>query len=83
MDRNLPGGLVIKNPLCDAGDLISIPGWGTKTQHDLEQLSPCAGTIVPVCHKEKFQVPRGKIPHDAAKILQTVVTKSQSSQTNK
>ena len=51
MDRNLPGGLVAKNPPCDTGDLSSIPGWDTKTRHDLEQLSPCAGTIAPVRHK--------------------------------
>ena len=31
MSRGFPGGLVLKNPLCTAGDANSITGWGTKT----------------------------------------------------
>ena len=30
--RDFPGGLVVKNPPCSAGDVGLIPGWG----------SPCA-----------------------------------------
>ena len=28
--RDLPGGPVIKNPPCNAGNMGSVPGWGTK-----------------------------------------------------
>ena len=38
---NLPGGPVIKNLPCNAGDAGSIPGWGTKIPHAVEQLSMC------------------------------------------
>ena len=44
------------------GDVSSIPGQGTKTQHAVEQLSPCAITTEPVSHNEKT-------PHDTLKIL--------------
>ena len=30
MDRDFPGGPVVKNLPCNAGDAGSIPGWGTK-----------------------------------------------------
>ena len=29
------GGPVVKNPTCNAGDTVSIPGWGTKIPHAL------------------------------------------------
>ena len=38
--RGLPGGPVVKNPPCNAGDSGSIPGGGTKIPHAAEQLSP-------------------------------------------
>ena len=28
-----PGGSAVKNPLCNAGDVGSIPGWETKILH--------------------------------------------------
>ena len=28
--RDFPGGSVVKNLPCNAGDVCSIPGWGTK-----------------------------------------------------
>ena len=31
MRRDFPGGPVVKNSLCTAGDVNSIPSWGTKT----------------------------------------------------
>ena len=37
-----PGGPVVKNPSCNAGDSGSIPGWGTKIPHAAEQLRVCA-----------------------------------------
>ena len=30
MCQGLPGGAVVKNPSSNAGDVGSIPGWGTK-----------------------------------------------------
>ena len=40
-----PGGPVVKNPLCNAGDDSGlIPGGGIKIAHAVERLSPCATT---------------------------------------
>ena len=39
---DFPGGPVVKNPPCNAGDACSITGWGTKIPHAAEQLGPCA-----------------------------------------
>ena len=33
---------MVKNLPCKAGDVGSIPGWGTKIPPAIEQLSPCA-----------------------------------------
>ena len=47
---DFPGGPAVKNPLCNAGDMSSIPGRGTKIPHATGQLSPhmakipCAAT---------------------------------------
>ena len=38
--RDFPGGPVVKNPPCNAGDTGSIPGRGTKIRHATGQLSP-------------------------------------------
>ena len=38
--QDFPGGLVVKNPFCNAGDASSIPGQGTKIPHARGQLSP-------------------------------------------
>ena len=35
------GGLVVKNPPSNAGDMGSIPGWRTKIPHAERQLSLC------------------------------------------
>ena len=35
---------MVKNPSCNAGDLSSIPGWGTEIPHAVEQLSLHATT---------------------------------------
>ena len=40
--QDFPGGPVIKNPLSNARDAGSIPGWGTKIPHAVGQLSPHA-----------------------------------------
>ena len=39
---DFPGGPVVKNSPCNAGDTRSITGWGAKIPHAAEQLSPCA-----------------------------------------
>ena len=43
------GGPVVKNPSSNAGDVGSIPGWGTKIPHAAGQLSPLA-TITELVH---------------------------------
>ena len=40
--RDLPGGPVVKNPSCNAGDAGLIPGQETKIPHAVGQLSPHA-----------------------------------------
>ena len=47
---DFPGGPVVKNSLCNAGDLSSIPGRGTKIPHATEQLNLGAATTEPRCH---------------------------------
>ena len=37
--RDFPGGPVVKNLSCNAGDMGWIPGWGTRTPHTMEQLN--------------------------------------------
>ena len=39
MNRDFPGGPVVKNPTSNVGDVDLIPGWGTETPHAIEQLS--------------------------------------------
>ena len=39
---DFPGGPVVKYVPCHAGDIGSIPGWGTKIPHSAGQLSLCA-----------------------------------------
>ena len=41
---DFPGGPVVKNPPCNAGDMGSIPGRGTKIPHARERVSPHSGT---------------------------------------
>ena len=45
--RDFPSGPVVKNPPCNAGDVSSIPGQGTKIPHASGQLSLCANTTEP------------------------------------
>ena len=42
--RDFPGGPVVKNPPCNAGDAGLIPGQGTKISHAAGQLSLHATT---------------------------------------
>ena len=45
-----PGSPVVKNPSCNAADMGSIPGQGTKISHDAGQLSLLATTTEPTYH---------------------------------
>ena len=47
LTRDFPCGPVVKNLPTNAGDMGSIPGWGTKISHAMGQLSPCASTSEP------------------------------------
>ena len=60
LKRDFPGGPVVKNPPSNAGDLGSIPVWGTKIPHATGQLSPHTSTREPVCRK--LQSPRALEP---------------------
>ena len=57
----LPGGPVVKNLACSAGDAGLIPGWGTKIPPAVEQLKLCATTGVHVLQR--------RIPRDTVTIL--------------
>ena len=54
--QDFPGGPVVKNPSCDAGETGSTPGWGTKIPHAVGQPSPHATTREPVCHNYRAHV---------------------------
>ena len=49
-DLNFPGGPVVKNTPCNAGDMGSIPGRGTRIPHAMGQLNACTATTEPTCH---------------------------------
>ena len=57
-----PDGPVVKNLPYNAGDVGSIPGWGTKIPHAAGQLSPRATTTELVHHNERVRVPRTTEP---------------------
>ena len=44
---------MVKNPPSIAGDKGSIPGWGTKIPHGVEQLDPCTATGEPCDARKK------------------------------
>ena len=60
--RDFPGGPVVKNPPSNAGDMGSIPGWGTKIPHAVGQLSPRAATTELACLKERARMPQTTEP---------------------
>ena len=47
--RDFPGGLVVKNLPCSAGDASSIPGWGKKS-HFFQRNQACALQLLSLCH---------------------------------
>ena len=73
--KDFPGGPVVKNPPCNAGDAGSIPGQETKVPHAVDQLSTlhCDYWAHPlwvhVPHTTREYVLQRKIPPDTTKIL--------------
>ena len=72
--RDFPGGPVVKNPPCIAGEAGLTPGQGTKIPHAAEQPGPLATTREPRCHnywahKSRLERPctLTKIPHATTK----------------
>ena len=51
---NISGGPVVKNPPCNAGDVGSIPGQGTKIPNAMKEPSPQAATTEPACHNKNL-----------------------------
>ena len=51
--RDFPSGPVVKNPPSNAGDMSSIPGWGTKIPHAAGQLGLQATTTELLCPNER------------------------------
>ena len=58
--RDFPGGLVVKNPPSEAGDMGSIPARGTKVPCATWQLSLCATTRALACRNENPAQPKKK-----------------------
>ena len=57
MDRDFPGGPVVKNPPSNAGDMGSIPGWGAKIPQAVGQLSPWDSTREkPLCCNKRYRM---------------------------
>ena len=73
---NFPCSPVVKNAPCNAEDLGSIPGRGTKTPHASEPLGPPAsmteaGVLRSPCATTRESVHwQRKVPHGAMEILQ-------------
>ena len=63
--RDFPGGPVVKNLPCNAGDVGLNPSWGTRIPHVMEQLSPSSATTEPA--PSEACVPQRKILHDTTK----------------
>ena len=62
---------MVRNPPCDAGDIGSIPGPGTKIPHAVEQLSPCTTTGEFMCCNERF--PRATSKTKCSQIKNTYI----------
>ena len=68
-DMDFPGGLVVKNTPCNAGDIGWIPGRGTKPMHCNQPETACLNYGA---HQPQLWSPPAamKIPHDATKTHQ-------------
>ena len=49
---------MVKNPPSNAGDVGSVPGWGTKALHAMKQLSPRARSTEPCAARRETGAPR-------------------------
>ena len=58
--RDFSGGPLIRSLPCNAGNISSIPGQGTKIAYAKEQLSLLTTTRETVCHKERSLVIQGR-----------------------
>ena len=67
-----PGGPVIKNLSCSAGDMGSIPGQGIRILHALGKLGPRAATTEP---EPQLESPCAEILHAAAKTQHSEIDK--------
>ena len=57
MSRGFPGGPLLRNPPCNAGDMGLIPGGETKIPLATQQLSPCTTTRESVrCNKRSHMM---------------------------
>ena len=89
---------MVKNPPCNAGDMGSIPGWGTKIPYAAGQLSLCvtptelehSGTHAPQLQSLSNQRPghswRAHMPQQKTPrdtMKKTATTKTRRSQINK
>ena len=70
---------MVKNLPCNAGDVGSIPGLGTKIAHAVERLSPRA--LEHTTARESCS-PQREIPHDTVRLL-SAATKTRCSQINR
>ena len=61
---DFPGGPVIKICTPSAGDMGSVPGWGTEILHAMGQISLCTTTGKSMHRNERFYVmqPRSHVP---------------------
>ena len=65
-EGDFPGGPVVKNLPCNAGDTGLIPGWGTNTPYATEQLNPCmrhnqrnqVASSEPACGNRRSHMPQ-------------------------
>ena len=96
--EGFPGGPVVKNPSCKAGDTGSIPGWGTKIPYAAGHLSlhvtptelAPSGTHAPQLQSLSNQRPchswKAHMPQQKTPhdtVKKTATTKTQRSQINK
>ena len=54
---DFPGGTMVKNPPANAGDMGSIPGWGTRSHMHAATKSLHATTKDPTCQNEDSACP--------------------------
>ena len=68
LQRDFPGGLVVKNLPCNAGDASSIPGWGKKSPFFSEKPSLCIAATKPVPQPVHPCITVKRIPRDPTRI---------------